>query len=203
MLLILVSLCGLISYVSQHKHLLVHLSCHSITKTKQGPFRWVARPPQQARFNRPPTPQPQQQQQQGPWPSFPSSNQGNNNYHCFNCGSPSHFIKDCPQPRRSFQGQTSNPNSKGKKQVVQVRQGRVNFTALSEPPEGAPIMPGTFAINHQPVIILFDSGATYSFISSKCGIKIGLNLYPTSEAYMIATPGGKISSNQVCRSVPI
>jgi hypothetical protein len=31
-------LCGLISCVSQHKHLLVHLSCHSITKTKQGPF---------------------------------------------------------------------------------------------------------------------------------------------------------------------
>ena len=24
--------------VSQHKHLLVHLSCHSITKIKQGPF---------------------------------------------------------------------------------------------------------------------------------------------------------------------
>src|SRR6185295_3326853 len=38
MLLILVSLCGLISCVSQHKYLLVHLSCHSITKTKQGPF---------------------------------------------------------------------------------------------------------------------------------------------------------------------
>ena len=38
MLLILMSLCGLISYVSQHKHLLVHLSCHSIIKTKQGPF---------------------------------------------------------------------------------------------------------------------------------------------------------------------
>ena len=32
------SLCGLISCVSQHKHLLVHLSCHSITKTKQGSF---------------------------------------------------------------------------------------------------------------------------------------------------------------------
>ena len=38
-LLILVYLCGLITCVSQHKHLLVHLSCHSITKTKQGPFR--------------------------------------------------------------------------------------------------------------------------------------------------------------------
>jgi hypothetical protein len=169
------------------------------------PGRWVARPPQQARFNRPRTPQPQQQQQQGPRLSFPPSNQGNNNYRCFNCGNPSHFIKDCLQPRRSFQGQTSTPNSKGKskKQMIQVRQGRVNLTTLSELPEGAPIMTGTFSINHQPVIILFDSGATHSFISSKCGTKIGLDLYPTSGAYMIATPGGKISSNQVCRSVPI
>jgi hypothetical protein len=166
------------------------------------PGRWIARPPQQARFNQPPTPQPQQQ---GPRPSFPPSNQGNNNYHCFNCGSPSHFIKDCPQPRRSFQGQTSNPNNKGKgkKQVVQVRQGRVNFTTLSELPEGVPIMTGTFSINHQPVIILFDSGATHSFVSSKCGTKVGLDLYPTSGAYMIATPGGKILSNQIYKKVPI
>jgi hypothetical protein len=87
--------------------------------------------------------------------------------------------------------------------MVQVRQGRVNFTTLSELPEGAPIMTGTFSINHQPVIILFDSSATYSFISSKCGTKIGLDLYPTSGAYMIATSGGKISSNQIYRKVPI
>jgi hypothetical protein len=102
------------------------------------PGRWVARPPHQAQFNRPPTPQPLQQQPQGPWPSFPPVNQGNNNYRCFNCGSPSHFIKDCPQPRKSFQGQTSNPTNKGKgkRQVVQVRQGRVNLTTLSELPKG-------------------------------------------------------------------
>jgi hypothetical protein len=53
------------------------------------------------------------------------------------------------------------------------------------------------------VIILFDSGATHSFISSKCGTKVGLDLYPTRETYMIATPGGKISSNQIYRKVPI
>jgi hypothetical protein len=169
------------------------------------PGRWVARPPQQARFNRPPTPQPQQQQQQGPWPSFPPSNQGNNNYRCFNCGSPSHFIMDCPQPRRSFQGQTSNLKNRGKgrKQVVQVCQGRVNLTTLSELPEGAPIMTGTFSINHQPVTVLFDSGATHSFISATCGTMIGLDIYPTNGAYKITTPGGKISSNQICRKVPI
>jgi predicted aspartyl protease len=64
-------------------------------------------------------------------------------------------------------------------------------------------MTGTFSINHQPVIILFDPGATYSFISPKCGTKVGLDLYPTRGAYMIATSGGKISSNQIYRKVPI
>jgi hypothetical protein len=123
----------------------------------------------------------------------------------FQLRQPIHFIKDCPQLRRSFQGQTSNLNNKGKgkKQMVQVRQGRVNFTTLSELPEGAPIMTGTFSINYQPVIILFDSGATHSFISSKCGTKVGLDLYPTSGDYMIATPSSKISSNQIYRKVRI
>jgi hypothetical protein len=60
----------------------------------------------------------------------------------------------------------------------------VNFTTLSELPEGAPIMTGTFSINHQPVIILFDSGATHSFISPKCGTKMGLDIYPANGAYM-------------------
>jgi hypothetical protein len=60
--------------------------------------------------------------------------------------------------------------------VVQVGQGRVNLTTLPELPEGASIMTGTFSINHQPMVILFDSGATHSLISSKCGTKVGLDL---------------------------
>jgi hypothetical protein len=87
--------------------------------------------------------------------------------------------------------------------VVQVRQGRVNLTTLSELPEGTPIMTGTFSINHHPIIVLFDTGATHNFVSAKFGTKIGLDLYPVSGVYMITTPGGRISSNQVCRSVPI
>jgi hypothetical protein len=69
----------------------------------------------------------------------------------------------------------------------------VNLTTLSELPEGTPIMMGTFSINHYPVTVLFDTGATHSFISTKLGTKIGLDIYP----------GGSISSNHVCRGVPI
>jgi predicted aspartyl protease len=79
----------------------------------------------------------------------------------------------------------------------------VNFTTLSELPEGAPIMTGTFTIHYQPVVILFNSGATHSFINSKFETKVGLDYYPTKGAYMIATPGGKIISNQICRNVPL
>jgi hypothetical protein len=151
-------------------------------------------------------PQSQQQQPQlGSRPNIPQFNQGNKNNHCFNCGSSSHFIKNCPQPRKSFQAQTSNPSSKGKgkKKTVQVRQGRVNFTTLSELPEGAPIMMDTFTMHHQPAVILLDSGATHSFICPKFGTKVGLDFYHTKGTYMIATPGGKIASNQICRDVLI
>jgi hypothetical protein len=86
---------------------------------------------------------------------------------------------------------------------MQVRQGQVNFTTLAELPEGAPIMTGTFSINYKPVIILFDSGATHSFISNKCGSRVGLNSFQAKGSYMISTPRGKIESNQLTRYVPI
>jgi hypothetical protein len=79
----------------------------------------------------------------------------------------------------------------------------VNLTTLSELPEGTPIMTGTFSINHHSVIVLFDTGATHSFISMDCGTKVGLDIYSINEAYKIITPGGKILSNQICRMVPI
>jgi hypothetical protein len=64
-------------------------------------------------------------------------------------------------------------------------------------------MTGTFTIHHQPAVILFDFGATHSFISPKFGTKVGLDFYHTKGTYMIATPGGKIASNQIYRDVPI
>jgi hypothetical protein len=92
---------------------------------------------------------------------------------------------------------------KGKKQRVQVKQGRLNFTTLEELPEGAPIMTDTFSVFNQPALILFDSGASHSFISQKISVKFQLPFYHTQGAFMIATPGGKNATNQLNQSVPI
>ena len=86
---------------------------------------------------------------------------------------------------------------------MQVRHGKVNFTTLAKLPEGAPIMTGTFPNHHKPAIILFDSGATHSFINDKYGAILGLDSNPTKASYLITTPGGKIASNQILRRVPI
>ena len=90
-----------------------------------------------------------------------------------------------------------------RKQKVQVRQGKLNFTTLEELPEGAPIMTGIFLVYNKPALILFDSGASHSFISQKFIAKCQLPLYLTRGSFMIATPGGKVASNQLNQSVPI
>jgi hypothetical protein len=96
------------------------------------------------------------------------------------------------------------PNQdKGRKQKVQVRQGKLNFTALEELPEGAPIITGTFSVLNQPALILFDSGASHTFISQKFSAKCQLPFCHTKGSFMITTPGGKIATNQLIRSVPI
>jgi len=164
--------------------------------------RWVFRPPQQQGVARPPMPQ---QLQSGQRSNVQQINRANGNNRCFTCGSFYHFARACPRNQKPAQYQNSKQNNqgKGKKQAMQVRQGKINFTTLAELPEGAPIMTGTFSINHKPTVILFDSGATHSFISDKCGARVGLESSQATAQYMITTPGGKIVSNQILRHVPI
>jgi predicted aspartyl protease len=54
---------------------------------------------------------------------------------------------------------------------------------MSDIPEGAPVK------------ILFDSGATHSFIIDKLVSKLGLKGSHTTSPYRIITPGGQITSN--------
>jgi hypothetical protein len=112
-----------------------------------------------------------------------------------------HYAKNFP---RNQQRQMPAPNQdKGRKQKVQVRQGKLNFTTLEELLEGAPIMTGIFSVFNQLALILFDSSASHSFISQKFSAKCQLPFYHTKGSFMIATLGGKIATNQLIRCVPI
>jgi predicted aspartyl protease len=70
-------------------------------------------------------------------------------------------------------------------------------------PEGAAVMTGTFSIHGKPVKILFDSGAPHSFMNQSKQVNLGLNVLRVKNKFKIATPGGKISSNTLVKSVPL
>jgi len=71
--------------------------------------------------------------------------------------------------------------------MAQVRQERLNYTTLIDLPEGAPVMMGTFSVYNKPAVILFDFGASHSFISGKFSAKVGLDFCHTKGSYMIST----------------
>jgi hypothetical protein len=158
--------------------------------------RWVIRPQQQQQQapNRTqfPTQRNNQQQQQ--------YRQANDN-RCFTCGNTGHYAKNCPRNQQR-QGQNVNQNQ-GKRQKVQVRQGRLNFTTMADIPEGAPVLTGIFTVLNYPAIVLFDSGASHSFISTKFSAKCQLPFHHTNGGITISTPGGRVATYQINRHVPI
>jgi hypothetical protein len=87
----------------------------------------------------------------------PTSNNNNaaKDRRCYNCGQPRHYINECPKPKTNKQGEGLGfrQGNQGKKPVVQVKQGKLNFTSMVDFPEGAAVLTGTFSIRDHPIKI--------------------------------------------------
>ncbi|GJU44247.1 putative reverse transcriptase domain-containing protein [Tanacetum coccineum] len=89
---------------------------------------------------------------------------------CYKCGSPDHFRNNCPK-RYQGSGQPSNQldlkgNRNNRSNGNQVRGSafNVNVNAM-EAVQDPNVVTSTFSFNDHFVIVLFDSGADFSFIS--------------------------------------
>jgi predicted aspartyl protease len=63
-------------------------------------------------------------------------------------------------------------------------------------PTGDIITAGVFLVNQHPAIVLFDSGASHSFISSTFAAKLGIKVVTLDNSgYNISAAGNNISTN--------
>jgi predicted aspartyl protease len=74
---------------------------------------------------------------------------------------------------------------------------------MEEIPTGEEVLLGTFFLNEDPIIILFDSGASHDFMSFTYAKKAKLSLATSEAPYVISTPGGHVDANQVVQKVTL
>ena len=73
-----------------------------------------------------------------------------------------------------------------------------------EEAQNAPdIVLGTFAVNTIPATVLFDSGASHSFISKKFALQHDFSMLPLEKSVIIKSPGVKKNTKSYCQGVVI
>ena len=125
----------------------------------------------------------------------PKSNQP-----CFNCNQVCHWAKECPHPKKiSNQNQGNQRQSK-----LEACPGHVHYTAVEEVPVGEVVTTGMFLVNKHPVIVLFDLGASHSFVSQSFASRHDQKVIEVSKGgYSISLAGATISTNKIVRNVLI
>jgi hypothetical protein len=141
------------------------------------------------------------------FPALPSSSTS-----CFNCGKSGHFIKDCPYPKQNktnFQ-QNSGDSNQGNGNTSNTsigknfkKTGQIYYTQVATTPEGEPVMMGTLLVANYSAIILFDSGASHTFIRKNFVEKYCIPSTESREGFIIHSPGGRIFTKEVAFHIPV
>jgi hypothetical protein len=79
--------------------------------------------------------------------------------------------------------------------------GRVNHVAVEEAQEAPDVIIGMLLINDTSTVVLFDSGASHSFISTAYVGKHNLPLALLRCQMIVSSPGGDMPTRQLCPKV--
>jgi hypothetical protein len=127
---------------------------------------------------------------------------------CYNCGDKGHYDNRYCNPRTSA-NQTATatpaPTSGANSVPVATKQnsahGRVNHVAVEEAQEAPDMVIGMFFINDTSTVVLFDFGASHSFIFTTYVEKHNLPMALLMCQMIVSSPEGDMPVRQLCPKV--
>ncbi|GAU51456.1 hypothetical protein TSUD_413530 [Trifolium subterraneum] len=112
---------------------------------------------------------------------------------CFHCKQPGHYKNECPKLHGSG-GSSGTTRSKGRVYSLDGEQARGNNALIID----------VCQLGQSEVVVLFDCGATNSFISVECVMRLGLSSTSLIPPMTVAVAtGGKVVSKRVCQNCPV
>ncbi|KAI3673781.1 hypothetical protein L6452_39911 [Arctium lappa] len=101
---------------------------------------------------------------------------------CFGCKESGHVRSECPKAMASYNG--------GKKVDTPKATGRAFQMTTEEAKASTDVVSGTFLLNSVPTRVLFDSGASFSFVSSLFCPKLSMPTTSLDEALVVELADG-------------
>jgi hypothetical protein len=130
---------------------------------------------------------------------------------CFSCGQNGHYANRCPRKstiqtlapgtnqniNRSANNNASTPSRQNQAHA------RVNHAAVEGAQAAPDVIIGMILVNSNGAIVLFDSGASHSFIAANFVQKHNLPLSMLKNRMIVSSLGGDMHARHVCSKVSI
>jgi hypothetical protein len=109
----------------------------------------------------------------------------------------------CPEPQRAATQSGSRPCPSGRNPKTQAHnaRGRLNHVTAEEAAEAPDVVLGTFLVNSIPARVLFDSGASHSFVTEHFVKKGKLESTMMTRAMLVQIPRSVVKTKDNCVDV--